>query len=151
MTMTDISVPSASEYVKKVALAEADEAAKEAKAQRQAEDDRKALLSKLTEPSRVSDEEAIKRAIKMIEGATSSRLTEVKVSRFPNSLCTDRGRKIIQLERGWEETLTGVPKEIYLLWEKYFKDKGYGLRAEIADYPNGMPGDVVMTLTWHPK
>jgi hypothetical protein len=43
-------------------------------------------------------------------------LTEVQVCRFPNQLCTDRGRAINQQELGWETTLTGFPKEIYQLW-----------------------------------
>jgi len=49
---------------------------------------------------------------------------------------------------GWENTLTGVPKEIYVLWAKYFRPRGYKLRVEIVDYPGGLPGDVGMTLKW---
>jgi hypothetical protein len=74
--------------------------------------------------------------------------TEVQVYRFPNQLCTDKGRAINQQEPGWENTLTGVPKEIYQLWAKYFHPRGYKLRVEIIDFPGGMPGDVAMTLKW---
>jgi hypothetical protein len=148
MTKLDISLPSAGDYEKKLALAEADEAAKEAKAQRQAEADKKALLDRLSRPSGVSDEEAIQRAIKMIEGAVKNRRTEVQIYRFPNILCTDGGRAINQQEPGWEDTLTGIPKEIYLLWDRQFRDKGYKLRVEIVDFPGGKPGDVAMTLKW---
>ena len=146
--MSDTLVPSAEGYAKKLAMVEADEAAKEAKARREAEEDKKALLEQMHKPSGVSDEDAIQRAIKVIEGAVSNRLTEVQIYRFPNELCTDRGRAINQQEPGWEETLSGTPREIYLLWQKYFRDQGYGLRVEIVDFPNGMPGDVGMTLTW---
>jgi hypothetical protein len=146
--MLDTLIPSAEGFAQKLALVEADEAAKEAKAQRQADEDKKALLDQLNKPSGVSDEEAIQRAIKMVEGAVSRRLTSVQVYRFPNALCSDRGRAINQQERGWEDTLTGVPKEVHSLWKNYFRDKGYGLRVEIIDFPNGMPGDVGMTLTW---
>ena len=52
------------------------------------------------------------------------------------------------MEAGWSETLTGVPKEIYDLWDRHFRDKGYKLRVEIIDFPDGMPGDVAMTLVW---
>jgi hypothetical protein len=148
MTKLDISLPSAGDLEKKLALAEADEAAKEAKAQRQAEADRKALLDRLSRPSGVSDEEAIQRAIKMIEGAVKNRRTEVQIYRFPNILCTDNGRAINQQEPGWEDTLTGIPKEIYLLWDRQFREKGYKLRVEIVDFPGGKPGDVGMTLKW---
>ena len=81
--MLDTLVPSAGEYAKKIALAEAEEAAKSAKMQRQAEEEKKALLDQLAKPSGVSDEEAIQRALKMIERAAGNRLTEVRVYRFP--------------------------------------------------------------------
>lgn len=146
--MLDTLVPSAGEYAKKIALAEAEEAAKSAKMQRQAEEEKKALLDQLAKPSGVSDEEAIQRALKMIERAAGNRLTEVRVYRFPNKLTTDGGRAINQQEEGWENTLCGVPKEIYDLWDRHFRDKGYRLRVEVVDFPNGMPGDLAMTLVW---
>ena len=146
--MLDIQLPSAGDYAKKIALAEAEEAAKESRARHQAELEKKALLDQLQKPSGVSDEEAIQRAVKMIEGAVRNRRTEVQVHRFPNVLCTDNGRAINQMEPGWSETLTGVPKEIYQLWDRHFREKGYKLRVEIIDFPNGMPGDVAMTLVW---
>jgi hypothetical protein len=148
MTKLDISLPSAGDYEKKLALAEAEEAAKEAKIQRQAEADKKALLDRLSRPSGVSDEEAVQRAVKMIEGAVKNRRTEVQIYRFPNILCTDGGRAINQQEPGWEDTLTGIPKEVYLLWDRHFREKGYKLRVEIVDFPGGKPGDVAMTLKW---
>ena len=77
-----------------------------------------------------------------------SRMTEVEVFRFPNQLCTDKGRAIIQQEPGWEKTLTGAPKEIYQLWEKYFRPRGYKRKVQIVDYPDGLPGDIGMTLSW---
>jgi hypothetical protein len=78
----------------------------------------------------------------------SNGLTEVQVYRFPNSVCTDNGRAINQQEPGWEATLTGVPKEIYQLWDKHFRARGYILKTEIISFPDGMPGDVGMTLKW---
>jgi tRNA A37 threonylcarbamoyltransferase TsaD len=146
--MLDTIVPSAREFAQKIAIAEAEEAAKDSKARHQAELDKKALLDQLTNPSGLSDDEAIQRALKMIENAARNRLKEVQVYRFPNQLCTDNGRAINQMEPGWSETLTGVPKEIYQLWDRHFRDKGYKLRAEIVDFPNGMPGDVALTLVW---
>ena len=86
--------------------------------------------------------------MRIIEGAVKNGLTEVRVYRFPNTMCTDRGRAINQQEKGWEQTLTGVPKEIYQLWDRHFRAKGYRLRAEIVDFPNGVPGDCApMTAT----
>ena len=77
-----------------------------------------------------------------------NRLTEIEVFRFPNQPCTDKGRAINNQEPGWEKTLNGAPKEIYQLWEKYFRPRGYRLKVQIVDFPNGMPGDIGMTLSW---
>ena len=148
MTKPDELLPSANDFMKKLALAEAEEATKQARKLAEAEAEKKALLDQFTKPSGLSDEEAIQRAIKIIERAVSNGRTEVQVHRFPNQLCTDRGRAINQQEPGWEDTLTGVPKEIYELWAKYFRSRGYKLKVEIVDFPGGMPGDVGMTLKW---
>jgi hypothetical protein len=134
--------------MKKLALAEAEEASKQARKLADEEAEKKALLDNFRRPSGVSDEEGIRRAIKIIERAVSNGRTEVQVHRFPNQLCTDKGRAINQQEPGWENTLTGVPKEIYDLWAKYFRERGYKLKVEIIDFPGGMPGDVGMTLMW---
>jgi hypothetical protein len=144
----DELLPSAGDYMKKLALAEAEEASKQARQHADAEAEKQALLDRLRKPSGVSDEEAIQRAIKIIERAVANGRTEVQVHRFPNQLCTDKGPAINQQEPGWENTLTGVPKEIYQLWAKYFRQRGYKLKVEIIDFPGGMPGDVAMTLKW---
>ena len=147
-TKPDELLPSASDYMKKLALAEAEEASKQAAKMAEGEAEKRALIDHMRGPSGVSDEEGIRRAVKIIERAVSNGLTEVQVYRFPNQLCTDKGRAINQQERGWEDTLTGVPREIYQLWAKYFRARGYKLKVEIIDFPGGMPGDVGMTLKW---
>jgi hypothetical protein len=147
-TKPDELLPSAKDIMKKIALAEAEEASKEARLRAEAEAEKKALLDQLNKSSGLSDEEAIARAIKIIERAMHNLLTEVQVHRFPNQLCTDKGRAINQQEPGWEKTLTGVLKEIYQLWDKYFRPRSYKLRVQIVDFPGGMPGDVGMTLSW---
>ena len=38
--------------------------------------------------------------------------------------------------------------EIYQLWDRHFRARGYKLKAEIVSFPGGMPGDVGMTLKW---
>ena len=134
--------------MKRIAAVEAEEASKEMRRHAQAEAEKKALLDRLAKPSGVSDEEGIRRALKMIERAVSNGKTEVQVYRFSNKLCSDGGRAINQQEPGWEKTLTGVPLEIYGLWERHFRARGYKLKAEIVSFPGGMPGDVGMTLKW---
>lgn len=144
----DELLPKAKDFMKKLAVAEMEESANQARKDAEAAAERKALLDHLRAPSGVSDEEGVRRAVKMIERAVSNGLTEIQVHRFPNQLCTDRGRAINQQEPGWENTLTGVPKEIYQLWDRHFRSRGYKLKAEIVNFPNGMPGDVGITLKW---
>jgi hypothetical protein len=141
-------VPSARDVMAKIALEETEEAEKQARAQAEADAEKKALIDHLSKPSGISDEEAIRRGMRIIERAVKNRLTEVEVFRFPNQLCTDKGRAVNQHEPGWENTLTGHPKEIYHLWEKYLRPRGYKLRVQIVDFPGGMPGDIGMTLSW---
>jgi hypothetical protein len=90
----------------------------------------------------------MRRAARIIQRAVDNGSTEVFVGRFPNSLCTDHGRAINQAEPGWEETLTGLPKELYDFWAKYLRPRGYRLRVQIIDFPNGFPGDIGVTLSW---
>jgi len=144
----DALVPSANEVRQQIALAEAEEAKKQAQAQAAAEAEKKALIDQLSKAPGTSDEEAIRRGLEIIHRAIKNRLTEVEIIRFPNELCTDKGRAINQQEPGWENTLTGVPKEIYQFWDKYFRTRGYKLRVQIVDFPGGLPGDIGMTVSW---
>jgi hypothetical protein len=148
-TTPDELLPSAKEVMQKIALAEAEDAEKEARMLAAAQAEKKALIDELSKPSGISEEEAIRRGIAIIDRAMKNRATEVEVLRFPNQLCTDKGRAINQQEPGWEKTLTGSPKEIYQLWEKYFRPRGYKLKVQIVEFPDGMPGDIGMTLSWH--
>jgi len=144
----DHLIPSANQIRKEAALKEAELADQYARLAAAAEAEKRALIERLTRPSGKSEEEKIQLASTIIQRAVRNGLTEVQVYRFPNSLCTDKGRAINQQEPGWENTLTGVPKEIYQLWAKYFRPRGYKLKVEIIDFPGGMPGDVAMTLKW---
>jgi hypothetical protein len=141
-------LPTATDLKKKIALEEAAKADAEMRKRSEAEAEKQALLDQLSKPSGVSDEEGVRRGAAIIQRAANNGLTEVQVYRFPNQLCTDRGRAINQMEPGWENTLTGVPKEIYQLWHKHFRSRGYRLRVQIIDFPGGMPGDIAMTLSW---
>lgn len=141
-------VPSAKAVMQKIAVAEADKASEEMRRRTREENDKKALIEKLTKPSGLSDEEVMKKAAVIIERAAKNGLTEVQVYRFPNSLCTDRGRAINQQEPGWETTLTGIPREIYEFWHRCLRPLGYKLRVQIVDFSGGVPGDVGITLKW---
>jgi hypothetical protein len=144
----DELIPSAKDNMTKIALAEAEEAAKAIRKQAEADAEKKALLDQFTKPSGVADEERMKRAASIIKRAVDSGRSEVEVGRFPNQLFTDRGRAINQQEPGWEKTMTGLPKELYEFWHTYLRPRGYKLRVQIVDFPGGMPGDIGITLGW---
>ena len=106
------------------------------------------LLDRLSKPSGLSDEEVMEKASIIISRAVENGMMSVQVFRFPHTLCTDNGRAINQGEAGWEQTLTGIPNEIFAFWKRQLQSRGYHIRYEIIDYPNGMPGDVGIFLSW---
>jgi hypothetical protein len=146
--MTSDVLPTTKDLQKMLALAEAEKAAESARRAAAEEAEKKKLLEGLSKPSGVSDEEHVKRAAAIIQRALANGQTEVLVLRFPNELCTDRGRAINQAEAGWEKSLTGLPQELYGFWEKHLRPRGYRLKAQILDFPGGIPGDVGVTLCW---
>lgn len=150
MSTPDLSklIPNADSVMQQMALAEAEKASEQMRLRMAEEAEKNALIERLSKPSGLSDEEVMKKAAAIIERASKNGLTEVQVYRFPNSLCTDRGRAINQQEPGWETTLTGIPKEIYEFWSRHLRARGYKLRVQIVDFSGGVPGDVGMTLKW---
>jgi hypothetical protein len=142
------ALPTAKDIMKQIALREAEKASAAERELNAAEAEKKALIEKFSKPSGVSEEDRMARAAAIIRRAADNGLTEVLVMRFPNALCTDRGRAINQQEAGWEKTLTGLPKELFEFFEEHLKPRGYRVAFQIVDFPGGMPGDVGMTLKW---
>jgi hypothetical protein len=142
------NILNAKELMAKIAKVEGEKASKAMKAHEAAEAEKQALLDRLARPSGLSDDEVMEKAAIIVNRAVENGMTSVQVFRFPNHICTDNGRAINQVEEGWEQTLTGVPKEIYDFWKRQLKPRGYHIRYEIIDYPGGMPGDVGIFLSW---
>ena len=142
-------LPSAKQAMEMVAAAEAEKAREDLRLKEQADAKKKALLEELSKPSGISEDEALKRAAAIINQAVKNGLTEVEVLRFPNALCTDRGRAINNgFGPGWENTLTGLPKEMYQFWDRHLRPRGYKIRIGYIDFPGGLPGDIGLTLKW---
>ncbi len=148
MASIDDILPSALDCRKQSAEMEAEKAAAYMRRRAEAEAEKKALMEKLEKPSGVSDQDRMQRAAAIIKRAVSNGLSEVEIGRFPNIVCTDKGRAINQQEPGWENTLTGLPRELFEFWRIHLQPKGYRVKFQIADWPNGMPGDISMTLAW---
>jgi hypothetical protein len=145
----DDLLPSASACRTKIAQVEGEKASEYMRNKAKADAEKKELMDRLTKPSGVSDDERLKRAAAIIKRAVSNGLREVEVGRFPNALCTDHGRAINQMEPGWEETLTGLPKELFQFWKKHLQPRGYKIKYQIVDYSGGVPGDVGISLSWN--
>jgi hypothetical protein len=148
MASFDDLLPKAADCRRKIAEVEAEKATELLRKETAAEAEKRDLLERLSKPSGVSDEERMKRAAVIIKRAVDNGLTEVQVGRFPNALFTDHGRAINQQEDGWQETLTGLPKELHAFWKQHLEARGYKVRYEIVDFPGGMPGDIGVTLSW---
>lgn len=132
----------------KIAEAEGAKASAALKAMQAEEEEKRALLERLSKPSGLSDDEVMEKASIIINRAVENGQMSVQVFRFPHSLCSDDGRAINQAEAGWETTLTGIPKEIYDFWKRQLQPRGYHIRYETLNYPGGMPGDIGIILSW---
>jgi hypothetical protein len=67
---------------------------------------------------------------------------------FPSQLASDSGRAVNVAEPGWPATLRGEAAEIYLRWQLDLKPQGFHLAARVLNFPDGMPGDIGLFLTW---
>jgi len=144
----DDLLPTAKDIQKQAALREAEKADQHSRHLATAEAEKRKLIERLSKPSGLTEDEKVKLASTVIQRAVRNGLSEVQVYRFPNSLCTDKGRAINQMEPGWETTLTGMAKEIYQLWFDYLKPRGFRIRYQIVDFPGGVPGDIGIVIAW---
>ena len=114
--------------------------------QQTVEEEAKALRQMFTE--RQIRPEAKRNVSALVRRAAEAGQREVMVFRFPSDWCTDKGRAINNFEPHWPETLTDFAKRAYDYYEKELRPAGYKLRAQIVDYPGGIPGDVGIFLSW---
>jgi hypothetical protein len=92
--------------------------------------------------------EVFERVSRVIKSAAERGEHEVLVVRFPSEYCTDGGRAINSFEPDWPKTLTGFAKRAFEFWQKELQPQGYKVRAQIMDFPGGMPGEVGLFLRW---
>jgi hypothetical protein len=147
-TQTGAGAFSADGIKRRMAEREAAKAAEELRHMREQEERQKAVMEEFHRPPDRTPEQLMQLITTLVDRAADQGQTEVQVYRFPNELCTDRGRAINNFEEGWEKTLTARPKLAYEFWHDRLRPLGFGLKAEILDYPGGMPGDVSLSLTW---
>ena len=139
---------SAADLKRRMAEREAAKAAEELRRMREQEEKQKAVMAEFHKPPERTPEELMNFVMRLVDHAAESGQTEVQVYRFPNSLCTDGGRRINNTLPNWEETLEGRPKLGYEFWRDHLRPLGFGFKAEVLEYPGGMPGDIGFFLTW---
>ena len=92
--------------------------------------------------------------------------TELMISSFPSTFCTDDGRAIInagappinkptkeEVSRqeehpDWLMTLPAGVRQVYDFWKQELRPGGFKFGARIINYPDGKPGDVGLFFSW---
>ena len=103
---------------------------------------REAFMSREIHP------EVFERVSRVVKSAAERGEREVLAFRFPSEYCTDGGRAINSFDPDWPESLTGFAKRAFEFWQKELQPQGYKVRAQIMDFPGGMPGEVGLFLRW---
>jgi len=103
---------------------------------------REAFLAREIQP------EAIDRINRAVRVAALDGKHQIQVLTFPNTFCSDGGRRINIADPEWPSTLEGFAKKAYDFYQKELRPLGYKLHAEIISFPGGMHGDVGLFLKW---
>jgi hypothetical protein len=139
---------SAADLKRRMAEREAAKAAEELRRMREQEEQQKAVMAEFHKPPERTAEQLMQSIMQLVGKAADRGQSEVQVYRFPSDLCSDRGRRINNGEADWPQSLEGRPKLGYEFWRDHLQPLGFGLKAEVLDYPGGMPGDIGFFLTW---
>jgi hypothetical protein len=92
--------------------------------------------------------EVMERVNAAVRHAAELGIHEIQALSFPATFCNDKGRRINNLEHDWPESLEGFAKHAYDFYIRELEPLGYKIRAQVLDYPNGMPGEIGMFLSW---
>ena len=92
--------------------------------------------------------DVFERVSRAVKSAAERGERELLALRFSSEFCTDGGRAVNSFEPDWPKTLTGFAKRAHEFWQKELEPHGYKLRAQIMDFPGGMPGDIGIFLRW---
>ena len=144
----DALPPSAKEVMQQIALAEAEEAKKQARAQTEAEAEKKALIDQLRKPEGASDEEAIRRGLEIIDWVIKNWATEVEIIRFLNERARTKAARSISRSRAGRYAHRGTPKQNYQFWDKSFRLCGYKLRVQMWTFRAVCLVTFGMTVSW---
>ena len=110
----------------------------------------KAELDKLREAfmEREVQPEAMDRIAALVRKAIDIGEKQALVLRFPSEWLPDQGRAITNHDKNWPASLDGFARRAYDFFKRELEPRGFQIRAEVVDWPGGMPGDVGFFLTW---
>ena len=139
---------SAANLRRRMAERESAKAADELRHMKEEEEKQKAVMAEFHKPPERTPEQLLELIMQLVNRAAERGQSEVQVYRFPNSLCSDRGRRINNSEPEWDQSLEGRPRAGYEFWRDHLRPLGFHLRAQVLEYPGGVPGDIGFFLTW---
>lgn len=148
MTEASFTIPPAVEFAQRAAEKRAAEAQRRRELHDTGDSQRAALIESLLGPQDLKVDEVLRRAATLIRSASDQGLNEVLAFRYPCEILADHGRAIVGNDPDWPSSLRGRPQILYNIWREHLKPLGYGLRAEILDYRNDVPGDAGSFLFW---
>jgi hypothetical protein len=139
---------SATELRKRMAQAEATRAAEALNQHNLEGEKQQAVIEEFHKPPNRSPEQMLQLIMQLVNTAADRGVVEVQIYRFPNALCTDYGRAVNNYEANWPGTLEGRPRAAYEFWRDHLQPLGFKLKAQVLEYPGGMPGDIGLFLAW---
>ena len=145
---TDNLLPDARDVQRRAAAKDAEKADDYVRVLAEAELEKRALTERLGAASVLSEADKIRLTAAIIRRAAQSGLGEVQLYRFSDSLCADGGVAIRTKVVGWEDTLKGVPREIYDIWADYLQPRGYRIRYVVNKLPGSLPENVSIVVSW---
>lgn len=139
---------SAADLRRRMAEREAQRAAEQQQSINEREARQKAVHEEFQKPPARTKEQIVALVMQLVRHAAEGGAAEVQVYQFPSAICSDRGRAINNFSPNWPDSLTGRPQLAFQLWQDELRPLGFGMKAQILDYPEGFPGDVGLFLTW---
>jgi hypothetical protein len=92
--------------------------------------------------------DVMERVMAAVKLAAEQGQHEILIVQFPSGLLKDSGRRINNFEPDWPESLDGFAKRAFETYQTHLQPHGYKLRAQVVDYPDGMPGEIGLFLSW---
>jgi hypothetical protein len=133
---TPPGVFSAADIRRRMAEREAQTASEELRRLQAQEEQQKAVMAEFQQPPARTPEQLLPLVMQLVNRAAERGQTEVQISRFPNIMCADRGRRINDSEPDWPQTLEGRPRAGYEFWRDYLQPLGFlGSRRKYSNTP----------------